>query len=112
MTKIDLLVVGQADWSTVFAGVLVNTSLAPSARKIFFLKKGKMVQTNFSDVKTKEKIRLRSIILKILSMNYAGKSIVLRFLGTSMGKKYFQGKKQAKHVRRLEHAHHSTQKLF
>ena len=51
MTKIDLLVVGQANWSTAFAGVLVNTSLAPSAHKI-----SKMVQTNFADVKTKEKI--------------------------------------------------------
>ena len=54
MTKIGLLVVGQVDWSTVFVGVLVKTSLAPvyvRAHKI-----SKMVQTNFSDAKTKEKI--------------------------------------------------------
>ena len=50
--KIDLLVVGQADWSTVFVGVLVNACLAPV--HVCAHKTSKMVQKSFSDVKTKE----------------------------------------------------------
>ena len=55
MTKIGLLVVGQADWSTVLAVVLVNTSLAPLCVFIFAQKISKMMQKTFPDAKTKEK---------------------------------------------------------
>ena len=45
MTKTDLLVVAKANWSTVFAGVLVNTSLTPMY--VCAHKTSKMVQKSF-----------------------------------------------------------------